>query len=341
VTRVPAAGGGVGFPAIDMSACVADNTNPPRPAWTALEVQPGPVCVDWLVYHTNQTGDWEIFRIGDIPGKPGANADLTLGVGKGIDDIAPSLSPDRAWMAFASNRDGNWEIYIAATDGSGVKRVTYNTWAANLYPAWAPDGRHIAFESIRNGRWNLYLFDVVTGQETRLTNVLANDMNAFWSPDSSNLVFMSDRDGKWQIYKLDIATGQVTRLSDGRGNDYDPIYSPDGKLIAFRSYRGGSKNAVIYTMHADGSGVKAISNPAGDSRNQDWSYDGALLAYQTKTGNDLAVYVYQVATGKIRRVTDKSSVNYAPTWHCNSPLLVFTSEYDRRFQPVQRERAAD
>src|SRR5207248_2420830 len=47
-------------------------------------------------------------------------------------------------IVFASNRDGNWEIYVTNADGSGQKNLT-NHPAWDIYPRWTPDGKQIIF----------------------------------------------------------------------------------------------------------------------------------------------------------------------------------------------------
>ncbi len=292
--------------------------------WTPIEIGAG-VCPDWFVYHTNQTGDWEIFRLGEFPGAPGADPNLTQGVGPRVYDVSPTRSPDSQWIAFASNRDGNWEIYVGRADGTFQQRVTYAVEAIDIDPAWSPVGTYIAYESARDGNWELYMVDVTTGAETRLTNDPASDLNAFWSPDGSKLVFQSDRDGFWQIYELDIATLAVTKLSDGIGDDLDPQYSNNGQTIAFRSMRDG-QNGVIYVMNADGSNVRAISDPNGDALNHAFSPDDTLIAYQSNLDGDSDIYVYEFASEQTRLVTDNTIPDYAPTWYCNAPTVIFTSD---------------
>jgi Tol biopolymer transport system component len=128
-----------------------------------------------------------------------------------------------------------------------------------------------------------------------------------------------------QIYRLNLTTMQRTKLSDGKGNDRNPTYAHDGSKIAFYSFRN-SLNSVLYVMNADGSAVTPVSDPTLSAVNQSWSPDNTLIAYQGQNGPDVAIYVYQFSTKQTRRVTDTHSVNYAPTWYCNSNTLVFNSD---------------
>ncbi len=316
-----------GFPIMDMNPAACTSQEAPRAAWSPIEIGEA-VCPDWLLYHTNQTGDWEIFRLGKLPtGTPEDNVNISQGVGERVYDVAPSRSPDAMWVAFASNRDGNWEIYVGKADGSEQRRVTYTVNAIDVDPMWSPTGNYIAYESARDGNWELYMVDVASGAEFRLTDNPANDINPFWSPDGSKIVFQSDRDGLWQIYELDVASGAERRLSDGTGDDHDPAYSFDGAQIAFRSYRDGD-NSVIYVMDADGGNVTRISDPAADASNHVWSSDDQLLAYQAfgADGEDMDVYVYDFASGQTRLITDNDVPDYAPTWYCDGHTLVFTSD---------------
>ena len=318
--------GAHGFPIVnmDLSGYTPETQVLEREPWVPIEVGAG-VCVDWLVYHTNRTGDWEIFRLGELPGNPDADPNISQGVGERVYDVAPSRSPDMQWVTFASTRDGNWEIYIAAVDGSLIQRVTYNVSAIDIDPVWSPTGSYIAYESARDGNWEIYMVNVLTGEETRLTDDPANDINPFWSPDGTRLVFQSDRDGLWQIYELNVETGELTRLSDGEGDDHDPQYSFDGERVLFRSYRDGD-NSVIYVMNADGSDVQAISDPEGDATNHVWSPDDRLVAYQSDLDGDTDIYVYDFESGETRLVTENDTEEYAPTWYCDAPIIVFTSD---------------
>lgn len=70
-------------------------------------------------------------------------------------DTAPAPSPDGERVAFMSQRDGNWEIYVINTDGSNLQRLTNDPGQDGL-PAWSPDGEAIAFVSSREGAWGVW-----------------------------------------------------------------------------------------------------------------------------------------------------------------------------------------
>ncbi len=279
-------------------------------------------CFDWFLYHTDQSGDWEIFRSTD---RPDHAFNLTGGVGERVYDVGPSLSPDRAEFTFASSRDDNWEIYVGSTSELSVRRITTAKDTIDVDPTWSPTGNWIAYESGRAGNWDIALFDLAAGTSALLTNDPANDINPSWSPDGSSLLFQSDRDGLWQIYRLNPASGEVVRLSDGMGDDHDAMFSPDGSQIVFRSYRD-SELSRLYVMSVDGSNVRLISDSAGDATNAVWSPDGTMIAYQSDLDGDLDIYVYQLTSGQTRLVTMNDVFDYAPSWRCDSSSVLFTSD---------------
>lgn len=74
----------------------------------------------------------------------------------GSAETNPVASPDGRRVAFMSQRDGNWEVYVVNLDGEGLTRLTHNPGNDGL-PTWSPDGQYIAFVSDRDGAWAVWV----------------------------------------------------------------------------------------------------------------------------------------------------------------------------------------
>jgi TolB protein len=74
-------------------------------------------------------------------------------------DCWPAWSPDGKRIAFTSNRDGNYEIYLMNADGSGQRNLTQHP-ASDNFAAFSPDGRRLAFLSNRDGGYGIYVMDL-------------------------------------------------------------------------------------------------------------------------------------------------------------------------------------
>jgi Tol biopolymer transport system component len=299
---------------IDLSGAGCDpQTERPVQNWQPITIG-GAVCLPEIIYHTDETGDWELFWASD------SRAPENLSDGVGTIDLAPTRSPDGQWIAFASNRDGNWELYAATVDGRIVVRLTDNDSAVDFDPSWSPDGTKIVYESNLDGNWELRMIDLLTGEKTRLTNHPAPDINPTWSPDGTTIAFQSSReDGLWQIYLMDIATGAITRLSDGTGDDINPQYHPDGNAILYQS------GDALMVMDTTGNRLPEIPVMGMRVANAIWSPDGAYIAYQAMPELGFAnLYVYEIATNTTRQITTNGNA-FSPAWICDTTNIVFTS----------------
>ena len=85
----------------------------------------------------------------------GANPDLLT---DRSGDLTPAPAPDGRQVAFMSDRDGNWEIYLLDLESRAVTRLTDNK-ASDGLPIFSPDGSQVAFVSDREGQWAVWLLD--------------------------------------------------------------------------------------------------------------------------------------------------------------------------------------
>jgi len=93
------------------------------------------------------------------------------------EDTAPDVHGDR--VVFMSNREGNWEIYVVNTDGSGLRRLTNNA-ANDGLPTWAPDGRAIAFVSDQEGGWAVWAMNPDGSGRRKLFPIGGGGLVAEW-----------------------------------------------------------------------------------------------------------------------------------------------------------------
>ena len=105
-----------------------------QPVWSpARERQSG---LPFLAFVTNRGGrtvtDYDIWAM--IPSCEETSIIWPLITGPG-DETDPTWSPDGAFLAFASDRDGDYEIYLTNADGSGLSKLTDNT-ACDQGPDW-------------------------------------------------------------------------------------------------------------------------------------------------------------------------------------------------------------
>jgi Tol biopolymer transport system component len=205
---------------------------------------------------------------------PSPNDQIQLVVNTHDPFAALSASGDR--IAYAEGH----RLMVANADGTG-SRVIYSSPEIGQYSpvTWSPDGKFIAF-----GMGNAFHKDGVSQQVA----VIASDGSNFrvvttgegssnfpsFSPDGSKIVYRVF--GTQQGLRIQsLNDGTVTKLTDGWDNF--PYWSPKGDFIAFTRLNKG--NFDIFTIRADGSNIKQLTDDHGNDAHSSWSRDGKRLAF--------------------------------------------------------------
>lgn len=185
-------------------------------------------------------------------------------------DFMPVWSRDGKSIAFASDRYGNFDIFLIPAEGGEPKRLTFHS--ADEYPYdFTPDGKSVTFGGVRQdlavnrqfptgSQPELYTVSVKGGRVAQLLSTPAEDVK--YSPDGSKLLYHDKKGGEnaWRkhhtssvtrdIWSYDTKTGKHTKLTTFKGEDRNPVLSEDGKTIFFLSERSGSFNVYRMTMDA-------------------------------------------------------------------------------------------
>ncbi len=93
----------------------------------------------------------------------------------------PAWAPGDDRIVFVSTEPGNDELYLVTVDGSGLRRLTANTWEWDKHPSWSADGRQIVFYSNRDsGRRQIWIMDADGGNLRNISNNGYNDWDPVW-----------------------------------------------------------------------------------------------------------------------------------------------------------------
>jgi DNA-binding winged helix-turn-helix (wHTH) protein len=96
----------------------------------------------------------------------------------------PSWSPDGRWIAYSSDRSGNFDIWVRPVSDGRPIQISFDP-GRDWQPSWSPDGRHIVFRSERDGG-GLFVVPAFGGAEHRLTDF---GFQPQWAPDASRILF--------------------------------------------------------------------------------------------------------------------------------------------------------
>ena len=187
-------------------------------------------------------------------------------------DFFPSFSPDGSAIAYASDRNGSFEIYVKQLAPGGREIQITSDGAQNFEPAWSPDGKLIAYHSKNhNGVWTVPALGGLARQITEFGSSPA------WSPDGSLIAFQSAGIGDnltavgsgallpsviWTVSIAGGAPEQITQVGNPPGGHGTPSWSPDGTRIVFGVFDPGKSE--VWSVAANGDQLKLIAKPGFD-----------------------------------------------------------------------------
>lgn len=207
-----------------------------------------------------------------VPARGGTAIQLTT---QASYEASPVWSPDGKQIAFASDRNGNFDLFVMPADGGSARRLTCHS-VSEIPSAFTPDGKYVLFSASIQDPASSALFP--TGAMTELykvpvnggrtEQVLATPAELVCFDKTGKNFLYQDRKGfedEWRkhhtssvtrdIWLYDTRTGKHTNLTDRGGEDRNPVYAPDGNTVYFLSERnGGGFQCLCFSVgHAPGS----------------------------------------------------------------------------------------
>ncbi len=219
-------------------------------------------------------------------------------------------------LLFQSNRDGNYELYIAKANGSGVRKLLARPSTDEFNANWSPSGKKIVFQSGPPDRstYDIWLANA-DGKGTKLLVGGATNDRAPQFCDETTVVFTRVlTTTNSEVFAIATDGSGLRRLTDHPASDSFPTCNPRGTRVAFISSRDGTPR--IYEMTRTGGGLRPLTDPG--AADPDYSADGKAIAYVAlDVDRNLEVFAKNLATGKVVQRT-----NVKPPFEYRLPKFV-------------------
>ena len=222
------------------------------------------------------------------------------------EETSPVFSPDGKRIAFSRTNGNDWDVFIAAADGSGEPTRVTMMPEDDFVTAWSPDGKEVIFETTRDEETVTRLYKTSVERLALATPLpLHQSYSGSLSPDGSRIAYNPRSGaGEWRYYRggyaaplwiADIKTGALEKLSNGTHNDRNPVWVQD--KIFFVSDRTGISNLYAYDTRSKkteqltkyaGQGVRSASATTDAAI---YVQGGRIHLLDLKTGNDQTIKV--------------------------------------------------
>ena len=215
-------------------------------------------------------------------------------------EAQPSLSPDGRSVAFVSNREGQYDIWVGLVTGGRLVRIT-NDPNLEATPRWSPDGATIAYSRLNDsGLFDIWQIPALGGTPRR---IVTDAMEPGWSADGRSIVY---RNLSTSTIWICDATGSnaraVTQPDAASSAHRSPALSHGGREVAFLQWASGPYGELavadlqtgrIRTLTHDGA---LVCSPA-------WSPDDRFLYFASSRGGAVNVWKIPSAGGNPEQIT--------------------------------------
>jgi tricorn protease len=253
---------------------------------------------------------------GDIWTVPAAGGDAHLLVSNAADETTPLYSPDGKRLAFLSNRDGDYDIYVLTLGTGDVRRLTWGDNSEEL-DAWSADGRWIYFADGRQdpgGQPDVWRVSAEGGTPMPvLADRYAPEFDAAPSPDGKTIAIAAVgrmaqsqwwRKGHAHIDEAEIWLATpgdpptYKRFSTGASKNIWPMWSADGRNVLYMSDRSGAEN--LWSQPTSGGEATALTSfQDGRLLFPRISADGGTVVFE----RDFGVWRMRLPEGQPARVS--------------------------------------
>ncbi len=243
----------------------------------------------------------------------------------------PVFSPDGEKIAFISNRNNYFDIFLMNSDGSQLRSLLKNKIMRNIDVittkghalSWSPDGEKIVFAAEKNQRDYLYIFNLKNKKLKKLKNKLDSVSSPYFSSDGKQIVFVGMKDGINDLYLVDINGNNLEQLTDDYFDDDYPIFYPDGKKILYVSER--NKQLDLFEIDVETVQIRQITNTPFDELSASYYNNGDKIIFVSDASGIYNIYSMNNDGTEVIQLTDVKIGNFTPNYSIDNQRLLFVS----------------
>ena len=237
------------------------------------------------------------------------------------------VTVSEADLLFEGYRTGLPEMFVLSLRGGEPARLL-PPYTLITDPRPSPDGSRIAFvvADYESATGDIFVVNRDGSGLKQLTFDTEMDDQPAWSPDGTRIAFRSFQTKLLgDIWVMDAnGSNQVKLTPDplpATTDESQPAWSPDGSRIAYASNASG--NVDLWTMRADGSDKRRLTDTPDYDTEPAWSPDNQRIVFRrstNKVGTDLAVI--DAAGGAVTRFVHEGDA-VTPTWSPDGTLIAY------------------
>ena len=198
------------------------------------------------------------------------------------------LEPVSGDLAFISDRNGNWDIFILKPDGTLIN-VT------------------------EEGEGDDYLFSFT----------FSSDMIYFYTNRPGEFVPARVKVDGSELEVMNFITAATNAFSSGHF-DVDPTWSPDGRQLAWAKMQGFSNDICLSSVD-DVNDFHCVTQKQGGNFMVSWSPDGTKLAYASDRTENQSIFVADIESGEQTQLTHDEGWDFQPVWSLDGSEILFIS----------------
>jgi uncharacterized protein YjdB len=200
-------------------------------------------------------------------------------------NLQAAPSPDRARIAFSSDRAGSFDLYLMDPDGRNLQRVT--SAAGNEgEPAWTPDGKRLIYTAGSGTNTQIASIAVDGSDNRQLTTASGGNHSPSVSPDGKTIAFVSARTGNHAIFAMNPDGTSQRRLTKGSSREISPRYAGTGDLFYVVDRGGSSKGSKIVRLEGGAGSSSQVLQTEDPIASLAVSRTGERLVYATSRGRE-------------------------------------------------------